>query len=202
MPAAARPRPPDNLLFYGLCALLVWLPLPLGSNRVWAWSIMEIWVFLLMAAWCWLYFSNRIALPAGVRAARPVLWLVGLWLVYVGLQLVPLPLAWLARLSPEAARHWAALGEPARLSVDIKATGVALLLSLAYGLIFFLCLALVGSRRRLKTLAYTLLCSGLFQAVYGAMMSLSSLEYNFFLKKYAYIGVATGTFINRNHLAG
>ena len=202
MPAAARPRPPDSLLFYGLCALLVWLPLPLGSNRVWAWSIMEIWVFLLMATWCWLYFNNRIALPAGVRAARPVLWLFGLWLVYVGLQLVPLPLAWLARLSPEAARHWAALGEPARLSVDIKATGVALLLSLAYGLIFFLCLALVGSRRRLKTLAYTLLCSGLFQAVYGAMMSLSSLEYNFFLKKYAYIGVATGTFINRNHLAG
>ena len=96
MPAAARPRPPDNLLFYSLCALLVWLPLPLGSNRVWAWSIMEVWVFLLMAAWCWLYFSNRIALPAGIRAARPVLWLFGLWLVYVGLQLVPLPLAWLA----------------------------------------------------------------------------------------------------------
>ena len=203
MSADARlPRPPDSLLFYSLCALLVWLPLPFGSNRVWAWSIMEVWVFLMMAAWCGLYFNNRLTLPAGLRAARPVLWLFALWLAYVGLQLLPLPPSWLARLSPEAAGHWSAVGGPARISVDTRATAAGLLLSLAYGLIFFLCLALINSRRRLKTLAYTLLCSGLFQALYGAMMSLSSLEYNFFLKKYAYIGLATGTFINRNHLAG
>ena len=203
MPAQTQtPRSPDKILFYSLCALLVWLPLPLGSNRVWAWSIMEIWVFALMAVWCWLYFNHRITLPGSVRAARLVLLLFVLWLAYVGLQLMPLPLAWLAGLSPRAAEHWSGGLAPARISVDIKATAVALLLSLAYVLIFFLCLALVSNRRRLKILAFTLVCSGLLQAVYGSIMSLSSLEYGFFLKKYDYIGAATGTFINRNHLAG
>ena len=197
-----RPRSADKLLFYSLCALLVWLPLPLGSNRAWAWSLMEIWVFVMMAVWCWLYFNNRVALPASVRAARFVLVLFILWLIYVSLQLMPLPPEWLSRLSPRAAEHWAGAGAPGRISVDIKATRLALLLSLAYGLIFFLCLALVSNRRRLKTLAYTLVYSGLLQGLYGSIMSLSSLEYNFFLKKYAYVGVATGTFINRNHLAG
>jgi O-antigen ligase len=33
-------------------------------------------------------------------------------------------------------------------------------------------------------------------------MTLSELEYLFFIKKEAYLGVATGTFVNRNHLAG
>jgi O-antigen ligase len=33
-------------------------------------------------------------------------------------------------------------------------------------------------------------------------MTLTGLEYTFFLKKETYLGVATGTFINRNHLAG
>ena len=197
-----RPRSPDKVLFYSLCALLVWLPLPFGSNRAWAWSLMEVWVFTMMAIWCWLYFNNRVSLSGSVHAARFVLLLFGLWLAYVGLQLMPLPPEWLSRLSPRAVEHWSSAGAAASISVDIKATRLALLLSLAYVLIFFLCLALVNNRQRLKILAYTLVCSGLLQALYGSIMSLSSLEYNFFLKKYAYVGVATGTFINRNHLAG
>lgn len=44
--------------------------------------------------------------------------------------------------------------------------------------------------------------SGLFQAVYGSLMVMSGLELGFFIEKYAYLGNATGTFINRNHLAG
>ena len=86
--------------------------------------------------------------------------------------------------------------------MDLKVTRVSWMLSFAYLLVFFLTLVLMTNRRRLKFLAYTLVCSGLFQAVYGALMTLSNIEYGFFIKKEAYIGVATGTFINRNHLAG
>jgi uncharacterized membrane protein len=47
-----------------------------------------------------------------------------------------------------------------------------------------------------------LVFSGTLQAIYGSLMVLSGLEYGFFIKKFIGQGVGTGTFINRNHLAG
>ena len=195
---------PDKALFYAFCALLVWLPLPLASNIAWAWSVMEVWTALLFVVWCWLFFQSKVVISKSCYAARYVLVFFGVWLVYIVLQIIPLPLALLETVSPLSLEHWTTIGKTARASISVepKITRVSLLLSISYFLIFFLTLVLVTNRKRLKTLAYTLVCSGLFQAVYGAVMTLSNWEYGFFIKKYAYIGVATGTFVNRNHLAG
>ena len=46
-----------------------------------------------------------------------------------------------------------------------------------------------------------LVIAGLLQAVYGSLMTLSGEEYGFLGKKVFYLGYATGTFVNRNHLA-
>ncbi len=67
---------------------------------------------------------------------------------------------------------------------------------------FCLTLLLLRTRKRIKTVIFTLILSGLFQAVYGSLMTLSGVEYVLFLPKEFYRDVATGTFINRNHLAG
>jgi len=192
---------PDKLLFYAFCALLVWLPLPFGSYRPWAWSIMEIWIYTIAASWCWLYFRNKVTVSSSLRSARFVLLIFVLWLVFIALQLTPLSAQIIHVLSPLALEHWSPIAEPI-LSVDLKATRVYWLLSLSYVLVFFLALVLITNRKRLKTMAYTLVFSGLFQAMYGAVMTLSALEYSFFIKKQYFIGVATGTFIGRNHLAG
>ena len=192
---------PDKLLFYAFCALLVWLPLPFGSYRPWAWSIMEIWIYTIAASWCWLYFRNKVTVSSSLRSARFVLLIFVLWLVFIALQLTPLSAQIIHVLSPLAFEHWSPIAEPV-LTIDLKATRVYWLLSLAYVLVFFLALVLITNRKRLKTIAYTLVFSGLFQAMYGAVMTLSTLEYSFFIKKQYFIGVATGTFIGRNHLAG
>jgi O-antigen ligase len=60
----------------------------------------------------------------------------------------------------------------------------------------------VDSRKRLLFLVNVLLLSGVFQAVYGSLMTLTGTDYIWNQPKEAYRGVATGTFINRNHLAG
>ncbi len=206
----SRPSSPDKPLFYAFCALLVWLPLPMASELPFAWSIMVIWVNLIFLGWCWLYVQNKITITQNCRAAWFVLFIFCLWLLYIAFQLMPLPVSLLERLSPRSLEHWSSVqhlrgeGEllKASISVDPKITKVGLLLSSSYALIFFLALSLVSNRQRLKTLAYTLVYSGLFQAVYGAVMTLSSWEYGFFIQKTKYIGVATGTFFNRNHLAG
>ncbi|MFQ5519150.1 MAG: O-antigen ligase family protein, partial [Mariprofundus sp.] len=76
----------------------------------------------------------------------------------------------------------------------------------AYLFIFFcLALYLIDSSKKLKWLIYTILISALIQVIYGAMMILTGIEHSFFISKaalHSHIGSATGTFTNRDHLAG
>ena len=181
---------PDNLLFYAFCVLLFWLPLPLGSFHPWAWSIMVIWIYLLTASWCWLYFRNKLSISISLRSSWFVLFVFVLWLMFIAIQLTPLSTQIIHALSPLALEHWSSIAEPV-LSIDLKVTRISWLLSLSYVLIFFLTLVLITNRKRLKTMAYTLVFSGLFQAMYGAVVAMSTPG-----------SVAEGTFFNRNHLAG
>lgn len=194
----------EQRLFYGLLALLVWLPLPLASNRVWAEAIFEIWIVLMALVWL-LGWTKRVVTPgAAFSAARPMLWLLFLWLLYLALTLLPLPLSWRMVLSPESASMYSLAGTDgwAPLSVFPYEGFLYWMKSVAYALLFVLVLLLVNSKKRLVLLAYTLLLSGLFQAFFGSLMTLSAVEYGFFVKKTSYLEFATGTFVNRNHLAG
>mgnify|MGYP000011705482 FL=1 len=67
---------------------------------------------------------------------------------------------------------------------------------------FALTLMLLNSRARITAAIWVVILAGGFQAVYGSLMVMSGLELGFFSKKIAYLGKATGTFVNRNHLAG
>jgi len=87
-------------------------------------------------------------------------------------------------------------------SLDPTRSAQQLIHGMALTGVFCLTLLLLRSRRRIKILIYTLVISGLCQAVYGSLMTLSGVEYVLFLPKEHYRGLATGTFINRNHLAG
>lgn len=200
----ARASQFENRLFYALLSLLVWLPLPFASNRPWAEAIFEAWVALL--AWWWMigFQRGRVTPGTAFNGARAVLWLLLGWLVYVLLQLVPLPGFVTQVLSPESASMYRATGEAgwSPLSLYPYATFLFWLKSVAYVLLFALTLLLVNNKHRLAMLGYALVFSAVFQAFYGSMMTLSGLEYGFFAKKVAYVGFATGTFVNRNHLAG
>ena len=213
--SSALPSNPDSKIFISLLLLIIWLPLPLGSNHPWAWAIMEVWILSLALFWLWQYFQGQVELtPVFFRAKWVILaWLV--WLSYLGLQCLPLPYAVIKQFSPQAA-YFHTLGVMANpvetttnnlsqqvtLSVAPHLTAVALLKSSSYVLLFILILLLINGQRRLQWLAYALVFSGLFQAVYGSLMTLSGLEYGFFHEKFTYRGFATGTFVNRNHLAG
>lgn len=199
-----RDEPFEIRLFYALLALLVWLPLPLASNRVWAEALFEMAVALLALSWLFGWQRGRVTAGAAFGAARPLYWLLLAWLAYVPVQLLPLPSVVAQALSPESVAVYKLAGETgwSPLSLHPHATFLFWLKSLAYVALFTLVLLLVNNKQRLVMLAYTLVFSAVFQSFYGSMMTLSGLEYGFFIKKYSYIGFATGTFVNRNHLAG
>lgn len=192
----------DQSLFFILLAALVWAPLPFASNRPWAIALLASLLCVTAALWLILKACNRVYISARVarRVILPlsILLFIALWPL---IQVIPLPAGWVETLSPRAAQlHVSSGWNP--LSLDVGASLIYFLNGLACLTAFFLVVVLVNNERRATVFLWVLVASGLFQAVYGALMVLTGLEWGFFVKKYVGHGQATGTFVNRNHLAG
>ncbi|MFT6050893.1 MAG: O-antigen ligase [Halioglobus sp.] len=192
----------DRYLFLGFLLLLVWLPLPVGSNHLWAWSFFEVGVFALAIYWLVLFTLGKVSTTLTFRKAWPALFMFAMVLLWSVLQIAPLPPSLIALLSPDGAEIYIHTNTNATLSLDPAAGRAAVLKTLAYGLLFALTLLVVNQLYRLRLVMLVLIFSGVFQATFGSLMTLSGLEYGFFISKAHNIGVATGTFVNPNHLAG
>lgn len=172
--------PSGRFLFSFLLLILVWAPLPVGSNRPWAlWLLIGL-INLLASGWLVQYLRGRVGISAAFRMSWVPLLLLGLIQLWVFLQLT---------LDVVATN-------------DPWATTVRLYQGLAYTTFFGLVLLLVNSKQRIRYLCYAIVLGGVFQAAYGSFMTMSGLEYAFFYKKEAFVGLATGTFFARPHMAG
>jgi len=136
-------------------------------------------------------------------------------LVFLFLQIIPLPDGVLKLLSPEAAvvaakslfapsslgqvaveKGWSALApyaHPVRMSI-IRLT--------VYGLFFFGLIQVLNSKKRIDLAIWLILITGCFEALYGLIQTYSGSEHIWWFKKLAYRGDVCGTYINRNHFAG
>lgn len=171
----------ERWLLAALLIMLVWLPLPLGSNSDWAIGAIIFMLGGLGSLWAVALLRGEIAQSnrnTPLRAGLPMLALLLLSQTWVAVQ-------WLAGLS-----------------MDNGATFQSLLLGLAYCVLFLLILSLFHTRKRLNLLLGTLIFSGTLQAFWGAFMTLSDVQWLLVGAKTSYLGDATGTFVNRNHLAG
>ena len=196
----------DGWIFLGLAALLVWLPLPWGSRSPIAMALFGAVVTALATGRLALAASGRLPLPALPAAARIGLVLWAAWVGWIGLQLLPLPAPVLGLLSPRSAEIHGALGALGgawhTISLMPGATFQHWLLSLALLATFWLVLAVTAhQRRRQRWLLQALLLSGLGQALYAIVMTLSGWEIGFLEAKVHGLGYATGTFVNKNHFA-
>lgn len=189
--------------FFLLLMILVWAPIPFGSNRPWAWLLLSTLCFAL-ALITLFEFRNHIDVVIDritqFRSSCLLLLFVALW---VTIQSLVLPFNVIDGLSPgqpeviplSSSRHFSLSTDPAR-------TGQFALLSWGFFCLYCATLLLLDSPRRIRTTLVVLVTMGVLQASYAALMTLSKLEYSFLVPKQSYLGTATGTFINRNHLAG
>src|ERR1700682_4263728 len=88
------------LLFWALLALLVWVPIPLGSNRPWAWMVLEVYSYALLALWLVLWALGRVEISETIKRAAPAWIVLALWLALQVLHIIPMPSGWVAALSP------------------------------------------------------------------------------------------------------
>jgi putative inorganic carbon (HCO3(-)) transporter len=198
----------ERVLFWAVVALLIWSPIPLGSNRPWAWMVIEVGIYGVLSVWLLLWAARRVELSEAARGAWPAWIALTGWVVWQAIHVIPMPRGLLAVLSPEAA-HLEALVEDAdivrsawTLSIEPHASRVSLLKTVAYAALFFLILNLANRRSRLGTLASVLVYAAVAQSVYAVMLHLAGVRMDYFSMPLYHDSSASGTYVNRNHLAG
>ncbi|QDP00651.1 O-antigen ligase family protein [Thalassotalea sp. PS06] len=193
--------------FYLFLALLFWIPIPLGSNRPWAWAIMEIVSFTLMF-WC-LTSCNWHQFTARLKPYRLFLYLLTSFVLWQLIQIIPLPETVLSIVSPKVLELHESVSAPLAddsiyhwLPISLDPTQGLIMFIKSCSYLAFTCLVFwhINCLKRLKQLILVMLCAGVFQAVYG---SLSLFELN---AKSAFLALdvtsnATGSFVYRNHFA-
>jgi O-antigen ligase len=198
---------PPKVLFWAFLALLVWVPIPLGSNRPWAWTLLEVAVYLLVGVWTILWALGKVEVSAPCLRAWPAWVVLAGWFLLQLVHIIQMPDGLVAFLSPEAARmHRMAEDLAIRqtgmtLSVDPDAGRISLLKTIAYLGVFFLILNLANRRSRVTTLARVLVYVAVVNAIYGVLMHLTGSNDDWFGTRIAHSEQASGTYANRNHFA-
>lgn len=200
---------PDELLFWAFALLLIWAPLPLGSNRPWAWTVLEVGLYALFAIWLMLWSLKWLEIPDACRRAWPALAVLSAWVAFQALEILPLPAQLVVWLSPESARlHQLAASHLGghtgwiTLSVDADASRTSLYKTLAYASAFILTLVLVNRRSRMLSFLRSLVYGALVYAVYAVLSHLAELRIEYFGMLLKHGDAASGTYANRNHFAG
>lgn len=193
-----------NSLFYSYLALICWIPLPLASKTFLAQDIFIFLCTLLMMVCCFQFLRQpNLGISPVLRAATPIYVLFAISLAWVFIQFQSFPIEWIQKFSPARTAYTGLDPNPQHMTLSFYPWGSyhSLLLGIGYFQLFVLTLLLVDSESRLRTLLYTLVFLGTLQAIYGSLMTLSGVEMQLWFNKEAHRGVATGTLLNRNHLA-
>ena len=184
---------------FGLFLLLIlWVPIPLGSNRPWAWAILELSSFSLLIS---LFFSHSSKIFESIGRYKLLFILAILFVLIQVITIFPLPRSLVEVLRPERlfGIHQTALPHLA-LSFDIAQSKISLLKTAAYFCVLLLTLSLASSPKRVKLVLLTLSLAGIVQAIYGAFEVLLETEKSLIFE-YSVKNIATGSFVYKNHYA-
>ena len=129
------------------------------------------------------------------------------FLLLVAIQLLPIPPSLLRILSPQGSALWGTAGTlggnvPSVLSLYPFMTANSLLFALCVLLFYWLSLYGLKNRKEIRMVVAGLLLLGLFESLYGLIQLVSADPHILWWRKMYGPEVASGTFINRNHLAG
>jgi len=207
---------------YGLILLLIWTPLAFGSVHAWAFALLEVHVFLLVAAWMGRRLvrrRQRLSASHAPPVRMPLALPLGLFIALLIFQLIPLPPALLQQLSPSTyelysltlpgwpdappgpAIHHNAPGVSRPLSLHPYATRLALSRLLAYAGLFFLLVNTLRTPRHIRAVGLAVVGTAAVMALIGMVQKLSGTSAIYWFRETNYVSFF-GPYINRNHFAG
>ncbi len=201
----------DITIHYGLIALLIWTPLAFGTVHPWAYALMEIHIFLLVAAWMaqWLVNLHHRQSTFCLQSPfvrTPFALPLALFIILLVFQLTPLPPAMLNWLSPTTYELYSLFlpdwpNPSPTLSLHPYATRIEVYKFLAYTGLFFLIVNTQQTRRKIRHLYLTIVGVAFIMALIGIMQKLSGTSSIYWLRDAGYASFF-GPYLNRNHFAG
>jgi putative inorganic carbon (HCO3(-)) transporter len=210
----------DQMIKILLILLLIFTPIAFGSMEIWAFSLMELCIFLIIILGT-LQWAFRKPLDAD-NHPEPILgrsWtfpavFLGLFLLLVLFQMLSLPAGLLKILSP---RTYALRFDLSPLSLESQPPPSSLSVPLSFlpfttQIEFFKWFALIalflfllkwkGFEKGKSTLITVIMFIGISESLYGMIEFLSGHEHILYVEASSLISSVTGTFINRNYFAG
>ena len=188
----------QRVLFWLFIAWVVWLPLPIGSNR-------PLWVGIALAAgmailalWLCGWIAGHLSAPRAVRRSRWPLAVMALFLAWqLGQMYLPGALAseWVQNAYQQAGV------QSHSLTADASESAAALRHSVLAATAFLLTLLSVPGLRDLHRLLWTLVWVGVVMAVVAGITVMESADVRILGVAMSSGKVASGSFINRNHFA-
>lgn len=183
-----------------LYLILVWVPLPLASDRPIFWLINGGWAVLILAV----FVVGELQGPPRIDINwKPVAWivcglvLVSTWMVVQALPGMPI---WLQH--PAWHEFVPSLpGASNSISIAPGSTWATIAQVVPCFLLGVVALRLSVDRRRRKTLLNVILAASLVVAIYGLLAQYFGFRQAFLLPTDAYPGFLTGTFVGRNAAA-
>ncbi len=183
-----------------LYALVVWAPLPLGSNRPIFWVINAFVAILLLV----LFIGGELAATHGREFNwRPAAWIEGIlvvWAAWMVIQAVP--------FTPKALHHpiWSEVAgsvPDARGAISINPSTTWATIAEFVPIVFLgvVAMRLAVDRQRVRFLLSLIVATGVAVAVYGFIARSLRLDEVVWLDQAAYEGFLTGTFIGRSAAA-
>ena len=192
-----------------LLALIVFTPLAYGAVHVWAYTLMEMLVVVMLTL-------ALIKIIWGKREVRwvqhPVNIILGVFGIFVCIQLIAFPQGLIEVLSPEVMRihnkylSWFSIdstNSQFTFSIYSQRTRIELVKVLAYFGVFIFTINMVDQRKHINLVVLAIVLVGCFEGTYGIYQKLTEIEGAEWGKRNSLIGSAvSGTYINRNNFAG
>ena len=196
-----------------LILLLIFTPIAFGSMELWAFSLMELGILFMIILWAIQnLFRNS---EFGIRNLKYEILFLSLFLIFIILQMIPLPSEVIKIFSPKtyALRHSLTVTTPhsafriPHLAISFVPFATQIEFFKWLTLIgFFLFLmdwrSLGGKYRTTNHLLVVILLMGVFESLYGMIEFFSGHRHILHIDGTFMISSATGTFINRNYFAG
>jgi len=212
----------DKIVFSGIIFVLIFTQLAFGGVHVWAYSVFEIIVLILFL----LFLINHIigqyrtSKKSGNNSNIALQWVVSplnifiiLIISLIVIQLIPLPSFLIKFISPLTFEVKKYAYEIKHASSDYSiawmnlshynfSTYNELFKLLSYFALYFIVINSVKDQKKINILIYVFVGMALFQVIYGIVQTYSGSQKIWWWTNTYGKGWVTGTYINRNHIAG
>ena len=190
----------QSTVFLLLLGLVFCFPVPLGANRPWFWSPiqMAIVISLMLTLFARIRRDDTIGSLIDENKVLVILFLV--WLGYMLVQIVPLPEPLLSLIAVEKTELFTERGTLwGGISIDSGKSLEQVGLYFSYILLLSLVVLLLQSRRRLKILCFVILAAGLLQFFIAMIILFRFPDGLIWMGEKIGGERVSGSFINRNH---